>query len=138
MENDRIIEMTRALGRAIQMSEQYLALENARRVNDQDENLQDLIGRFNLAKMNLNNELSREGGPDSEKVAGYNNEVQLAYAEIMDHPGMTRYSEASVGMNSLMTYINAILTTAVTGGNPDTVTQPEECSGSCDSCAGCH
>ena len=34
-------------------------------------------------------------------------------------------------------FINAILTTAVTGGNPDTVTQPEECSGSCESCAGC-
>ena len=137
MENDRIIEMARALGRAIQMSEGYIALENARRENDKDERLQDLIGQFNLAKMNLNNELSREGGPNSEKVAAYNNDVQLLYAEIVDHPGMTRYSEASAEMNSLMTFINAILTTAVTGGNPDTVTQPEECSGSCESCAGC-
>ena len=40
----------------------------------------------------------------------------------------------------LMNYVNAIINTAVNGGDPMTVEEPQQggCSGSCASCSGCH
>ena len=39
----------------------------------------------------------------------------------------------------LISYIDAIINTAMNGGDPMSVQQPEAgCSGSCSSCSGCH
>ncbi len=48
--------------------------------------------------------------------------------------------EAKAEMEQLVEYVNAIVNTAVNGGDPMTVEQPPQggCSGNCSSCAGCH
>ena len=56
----------------------------------------------------------------------------------MNNESMQAYNEAKNEMDSLMQYINAILTTAVNGGDPMTVEEPSSCSGDCSGCSGCH
>ena len=50
------------------------------------------------------------------------------------------YNEAKAELEAVMNYVNAIINTAVNGGDPATVEEPQQggCSGSCASCAGCH
>ena len=54
-----IIDQVRALALELQKDQRYLVLENARRMNDADEELQQQIGEFNLARIDLNNEISK-------------------------------------------------------------------------------
>ena len=53
---------------------------------------------------------------------------------------MAAYNESKAEMESVMNYVNAIINTAVNGGDPLTVEEPQQggCSGSCASCSGCH
>lgn len=136
-DNDKIIDMTKALARALQIDERYQKLDAVRKENDADEKLQGLIGKFNLTRMNLDKALSDEA-QDSEKIQSLNTDTQQIYAEIMANEGMQKYQEASGDIESLINYINAIITTAIQGGNPDEVNAPSACSGSCESCGGCH
>ena len=135
-QNDRIIEMARALARAIQMDERYEKLDKAREATDTDTALQDAIGRFNLARINLNTEMSKEE-QDKEKIAEINGDMQRAYAEVMDSDLMNQFEEAKADINDLVTWVNAIITTAINGGDPNTVQQPDACGGDCGGCSGC-
>ena len=54
---------------AMQTDPRYLALDAARRENDADAELQNLIGEFNLARLDLNNE-STKTESDAARVAG--------------------------------------------------------------------
>ena len=132
-----IIEMTRNLGMEIQKDKRYQILENARRLNDADEELQKQIGDFNLARIDLNNEVSKSD-KDAGRIAQLNEKVQSIYTDIMNNESMQAYNEAKSDVDQMMQYINAILTTAVNGGDPMTVQEPSSCSGSCSSCSGCH
>lgn len=135
--NDKIIEMARALGRAIQLDERYVALKAARDENDANADLQDVIGRFELAKFNLQSELQKEEG-DREKILRYNSEMQEAYGVIIEFQEMQRYAGVKQDVDRLYNWITAIIATAVNGGDPDGVDEPSgECSGSCESCGGC-
>ena len=51
------IDLFKRAAVALQTDPRYLALDQARKANDNDENLQNLIGEFNLARMDLNNEI---------------------------------------------------------------------------------
>ena len=135
-QNDRIIEMARALGRAIQMDERYEILDKAREATDTDTALQDAIGRFNLSRINLNAEMAKEE-QDKDKVAEINSDMQRAYGEVMDSELMIQYEAAKGDINDLITWVNAIITTAINGGDPNTVQQPAACGGDCGGCAGC-
>ena len=58
---------------------------------------------------------------------------------MMENESMKAYNEAKQEMEAVMAWVNAIITTAVNGGDPMTVEQPTGgCSGSCSSCSGCH
>ena len=137
MENsDRMIGLARALGRAIQLDERYLAFAAAREQNDGDAALQDAIGRFNLARMNLNAELAREPRDDAQ-LAARNDEMRRAYEEVMGSDGMIRYQQAKEDIDALRAHINAILAAAINGEDPDAVQPPSCGGGDCGGCSGC-
>ena len=108
--------------------------------NDEDEALQQLIGDFNLARIDLNSELSKSADKDQDKVNELNVKVNQLYNDIMANESMAAYNEAKAELESVMNYVNAIINTAVNGGDPMTVEEPQQggCSGSCASCSGCH
>ena len=54
-------------------------------------------------------------------------------------PSMTAYNEAKRECENLVNYIDAIINTAMNGGDPMTVQEPSaSCTGSCSTCGGCH
>ena len=132
-----IIDQVRALALELQKDQRYLVLENARRMNDADEELQQQIGEFNLARIDLNNETSKPE-KDADRIAELNDKVRKIYGDIMSNESMVAYNEAKNEVDQLMQYINAILVTAVNGGDPMTVEEPSSCGGDCAGCSGCH
>lgn len=132
-----IMDQVRALALELQKDQRYLVLENARRMNDADEELQQQIGEFNLARIDLNNEVSKQE-KNAERITELNEKIQSIYTDVMNNESMQAYNEAKNEMDSLMQYINAILTTAVNGGDPMTVEEPSSCGGDCSGCSGCH
>mgnify|MGYP004639752771 FL=1 len=133
------IEMFKKAAVAMQTDERYIELDAARRANDADEELQNLIGDFNLARMDLNNELSMDERND-ERISELNEKINQTYTQVMNHPGMKRYNEAKAAAEQLVNHSDAIINTALNGGDPMPVEAPAAggCSGSCSSCSGCH
>ena len=106
--------------------------------SDADETLQELIGRFNLKRIDLNAELNRTE-KDQDKINAINTEIREIYALIMQNEHMAAYNAAKTEVDDLMDYVMQILRGSLNGEDPDLIEhQTGGCSGSCDSCSGCH
>lgn len=133
-----VIELARELGKAIQKDERYLAAQIARQNSDNDEELQRLIGEFNLKRMAINNEATRENC-DEEKLQRLNDELRGVYTQVMQNENMNLYNEAKELMDNMLKRINAIISISAEGGDPELADLTEEaCGGSCAGCSGCH
>ncbi len=133
----KLIEMAREMGKEIQATEEYKRLQVAKAANDNDEVLQDGIGKFNLKRMEMNNEMQKPER-DDEKLQALNEELQQIYTDVMGNPNMMEFNIAKQEMDEMMQKVNAILTMCVNGEDPETCEIPTGCSGSCSSCGGCH
>lgn len=138
-----VIEVTRQLGKAVQADERYIEYVKAKEANDADEQLQNLIGEFNLIRQNL---VMEQGKPEEEqnadKLRDLTVKMHSAYDEIMTNENMAAFNIAKQGMDKLMSEINTILTYSMEGMDPETCpsevpTGSASCSGSCASCGGC-
>lgn len=130
----------RELGKVIQQDERYINYNKAKKANDEDTQLQQLIGEFNLKRVTLNTEMSKPE-KDNDKIAKLNTEIKDMYADIMRNQNMTAFSKAKDEMDSLLNKITMVITMSANGEDPDTcpVDAPAGgCSGSCSSCSGCH
>ena len=132
-----VIKLAREMGKAIQASEEYAKLKNAQDANDNDNELQDLIGKFNLKRMELNNLLAKDE-KDESKLEAANTELRSLYQQVMSNVNMAAYNEAKNDMDMLMNQVNAILVMSVNGEDPETCDPAPSCTGSCSTCGGCH
>lgn len=134
-----VIEAARTLGKALQADERYIAYTKAKEANDADEELQELIGEFNLIRQNV--ALENGNDPvDTEKVKELNLKMQAAYEKVMSNENMALFTVAKQGMDTLMSEINTILTYSVEGMDPETCPSAPpsaDCTGSCSTCGGC-
>ena len=87
------IDLFKKAAMALQTDPRYLELDAARRENDSDQELQNLIGEFNLARLDLNNEAGKPE-PDTARTAELNKKVNDLYSQIMSSEGMVRYNTA--------------------------------------------
>ena len=132
------IDLFKKAAAALQTDPRYLELDAARRENDADEELQQMIGEFNLARLDLKNE-SAKPETDAARVAEMNERVNSLYSQIMASEGMVRYNTAKKECEEMVGHIDAIINTAMNGGDPMSVKAPTGgCTGSCASCGGCH
>ena len=123
------IDLFKRAAVALQTDSRYLVLDQTRKANDKDEELQNLIGEFNLGKSERND----------ARIAELNEKVNSLYGQIMGNEGMVAYNEAKRDCENLVNYIDAIINTAMNGGDPMTVQEPStSCTGSCSTCGGCH
>lgn len=134
---DNIIEKTRELAKLIQADPAYKALNDAREKNDNDKELQDLIGKFNLKRIELNQAMS-ESERDQDKINAVDAELKEIYQKIMTNENMIAYDKATNEMSLIMNKINRIISGAANGEDPDTIDTEASCTGSCSSCSGCH
>ena len=133
-----VLELTRQLGKEIQESQEYKDLVAAREANDNDESLQDMIGQFNLKRIELNTLMSKEE-KDEEAIGACNTELQQVYQTVMGNPNMVAFNNAKVGLDAMMNKVNTILVKSINGEDPETCADEEaSCGGSCSSCSGCH
>lgn len=131
-----VIEAATQLGLIIQQDERYAYLQAARQLNDTDEALQDLIGQFNLARIDLNANLN-DPNRTPEKTKELEDKVNSVYAEVMQNNSMNAYNLAKGEVDKLMQHINAILSAAINGGDPTAVEDPANCTGNCNGCSSC-
>ena len=122
------IDLFKRAAMALQTDSRYLAMDQARKMNDKDEELQNLIGEFNLARMDLNNEIGKTERSDA-RIAELNEKVNDLYGKIMADDGMVAYNEAKRDCEALVNYIDAIINTAMNGGDPMTVQEPSATKG---------
>ncbi|MDO5123739.1 MAG: YlbF family regulator [Eubacteriales bacterium] len=131
-----IIELSRELGRKIQQEESYIAYQQATKAVDSDEALQALIGEFNLLKLQLNEKLTAKER-DEEAIKDLNTKMRTLYADIMVNESMVKVNEAKTAFDEVMNRVFAIVSNSANGEDPNT-TDYHACSGSCESCGGCH
>ena len=77
-----IIQLARELGKAIQQDEAYIRMRAAEQVSEEDAELQELIGEYNLKRLSINMEASKTER-DDEKLQALNKEMRSIYAKIM-------------------------------------------------------
>lgn len=133
---DKIIEKTIEMAHEMMKDPRFLAFRLATERNDEDEELQKLIGDFNVARMKLNQAARDENG--KEKADAIQQEVKELYAKIMQSETMTNYVCAQEEMNKVVKKVNAIITGTLDGMLPEDIDLDSACSGDCSSCGGCH
>ena len=134
-----LMEMAKALGRALQQDERYLNFRAAAEVNDNDPVLQDLIASFTVKRRDLEREQSSER-PDEDRITALDAEAKSLYGEIMSNPSMAAYQGARAAFEQLLDGINRVIAMSAAGKDPDSfdLTAAASCSGDCSCCAGCH
>ena len=134
-----VIDLFKKAAAALQTDARYLALDAARKANDADEALQNMIGEFNLKRMAINNEAQKEDRSE-DLLRQYNNELRTIYAEIMQNPNMAAYTAAKNELDALVQRVTTVITMSADGEDPDTCDcESCGCSGNCSSCGGgCH
>ncbi|MCC8192510.1 MAG: YlbF family regulator [Ruminococcus sp.] len=133
-----VIEKARELGKALQESAEYQQYIEAKRVNDTDVDLQNMIGEFNMLRMQLNQEMSKEE-KNSDEMKRLDGEIKTLYGKIMSNKSMAEYNACTEKMEKIMNSVNYIISQAANGEDP--MTCPEtapSCTGSCSTCGGCH
>jgi len=137
MEKFDIINEFKLLAVKLQQDDRVVYLDQVKKKMDMDKELQDLIGKFNLAQYNYRIEAVKED-KDEAKLEELNKELISVYSDIMANEFMIEYNECKTEVDKLTQHIQAIITSALNGGNPMLVELPEGgCSGSCSSCSGC-
>ncbi|MBQ6848372.1 MAG: YlbF family regulator [Clostridia bacterium] len=132
-----VIKCVRELGKAIQQDERFIRYAKARLENDNDKDLQAAIGKFNIARMELDREMNADE-KNEDKVKELNDELRRVYGEIMSAPAMVEYNTAKVELDGLMNEINTVIAKSLDGEDPETCETTAACSGSCSTCGGCH
>jgi cell fate (sporulation/competence/biofilm development) regulator YlbF (YheA/YmcA/DUF963 family) len=130
-----VIEKARELGQEIMEDARCIRLQTAKAANDADTVLQEMIGEFNLKKLQLNNEFNKPQEEQSkERMAQTEKDLKEVYGRIMQNKAMAEFTEAKKDMDELVGHINAIIQMSISGE----VEESGGCAGDCGGCSGCH
>ena len=125
-------ELARQLGEAVVTDEKFVALQSAQAEYDNYAELQQLIQEFNHQKMNVMQEMQKGEEKNEEKLKEHQDKMRETYTKIMSDPVMDKYMTAKEEADAFVNEIYGILNFAITGE------EPGGCSGSCETCGGCH
>ena len=129
------ITAARELGKALQNCPEYKLMKEAEKACDTDNNLQEMIGDFNLIRMNLTAETAKDE-KDEAKIAELNTQIQQVYTNIMGNAHMMKFNIAKQDVEAIMQKINTLMQAAINGDDVDACDC--DCTGSCATCGGCH
>ena len=103
-----VIAKARELGKAIQQDERFIRYAKARLANDDDKELQDAIGEFNLVRMELDREVNSDEKNDV-KVKELNEQLRKLYSSGKSTPAMVEYKTATEAHDTTVNEINVII-----------------------------
>ena len=133
---EKIINLAREIGKLIQQEECYHSMESSRLASDEDKELQDLIGEFNLKRIAINEEGMKKDR-NQEKIQSYSNEMREIYTKIMNNEHMISYNDSKSELDRLVNRVVAIITQSANGDDPETTDVHEGCTGDCSGCHSC-
>lgn len=132
-----IIENARELGKTIQKDELYIKLQMLKRVCEDDDEIQRLIGELNLKRMAIHHEAQKDDR-DEEKITEMTKDHQAVLEVLLANENMKKFNEAKEEFDNLMKRVNGIVSQCADGEDPDTCDFTPSCgSGGCAGCSGC-
>ena len=126
-----IFEKARELGEAIIESKEYQELKKAETEQENDEEAMKLLEEYSKLRSKLAEEIQK-GDVAEDRMTKIREELEEAYEKITQNDHITAYINAQRIFQSIIEQMNNIISFHITGK------MPTGCSGSCDSCGGCH
>lgn len=130
---DKVFEKTRELGAALQESEAYKRMQEAEAKAMQNVEAAEMMAQY-LEKRGQIQEMMEEENPDPVAMQRLSNEMDEIQERLQMIDDIAELTQARGEFNALIGQINQVLQFIVTGR----MTEDGGCSGSCDSCSGCH
>ncbi len=134
-----VIAIARQLGKALQEEEAYKKMIAAAAANDANAELQEDIEKFNLLRLQLNEEISKTESDENKKTE-LQKDLNDLYAKVTADPNMIAFNDARTELELLLDKVNQVITAAASGEDPETfeIHDHSSCGGNCASCGGCH
>ena len=132
-----LLDTARELGSQLQLDDSYIDYNIAKQNYELDKELQEQVEKFNLTKVEINYEISKQN-PDQKKLEELNQKLNNLYNELMKNENMKTYNETKSKLNDLLGKIMIILNGSAEGEDPFSINVDKMCSGSCSSCQGCN
>ena len=141
-----VLQAFQIAAKHIQADPRYIAFQEIREKNDQDESLNALTEEFAQAKEELSKELEKDiAERNNDLIVELNAKTNRLYGEILSHEGIVAYNKAKVELDQLVAQIDAIITGTLEGADPMKMEiavsqKPSSCSPqACATCASaCH
>ena len=134
---DTLLAMAIDLATQLQADPRCEAVLAATKAADEDATLQNLISEFNLKRIAINTEESKEDC-DAEKIRQLNQELRSTYAAVMANEKMMAYNAAKGELDMLVNKMQFAINLAAQGQDPNLAAQESSCTGDCGTCGGCH
>ena len=134
-----LISLAKNLGSEIQKSDEYTEYKIREQNVECNKELQEMIEKFNLKKVSINEEISKEE-VNHETIDKLNAEISELYSKIMENETMKEFNSSKEKFENTLRKINYIITASAGGQDPYAVNTDElsSCTGSCSSCSGCN
>ncbi len=132
------ITLFKQAAKALQDDPRYKALDAARKANDADTALQDMIAEFGQLNTTYQ-QLAMGTEEERAQVEGLQGKMNELYSKIMTSPTMQAYGEAQQEAEKLIGFIDRIISAAMNGQDPMLVEEEVAscCTGGCAGCSGC-
>ena len=131
---DKVFEKTRELGEALQESPIYLRMKEAETKAMQNMEAAEMMAQY-LEKRSQIQEMMEVENPDPGAMQRLSNEMDEIQEKLQMVDDIAELTAARGEFNALIGQINQVLQFIVTGR----MTEEEGgCTGSCNSCSGCH
>ena len=131
MEN--VLNQAEQLAEAILDSEIYIKMRIAEQAAMRDEEASGLISQYSERRSEVE-KLLASNDLDHEALAVAGEKLEAAEKAVDDNMLIKVMRETNAAFSDMMQQVNKIIKYVVTGE----MEQDEGCSGSCDSCGGCH
>ncbi len=130
---DKVFEKTRELGEALLESDAYKRMKAAEDKAMQNAHAAELMSSY-LEKRGEIQEMMETENPDPAALKRLSDEMDDLNEKLQMVDDIAELTQARSEFNGLIGQINQVLQFIVTGRMDD----GSECSGSCESCKGCH
>ena len=124
--DNRIAELAAELGKAIKEDERVKALNEAKRVYDEDKDLMRYVIEYNVQQKAMANEFEKGDDRDEVILKQIQNRIDELYDLIVSNEAFVAMNAAQEVVNNFMNEVNGIITLNITGEIP--------CTHDCSTC----
>ena len=129
-----VFEKTRELGEALMASEEYIAMKAAEDAAMANAEAADLMSRYLENKTKLE-DILHSGSPDPDAISELGEAMETLQGQFQNVPDIIEMNRTRQAFDNLINQVNQVLHFIITGEMEE---GGEGCTGSCETCPGCH